>query len=243
MWLEAVLTSDDLAALVVKMTPLSIRLGDEGAIRISDPTDVALVADVGLRMTCKAEVEWHALGIALPITLNSLAVILRPEILKTDTGEVLTFKLEIEHADFAGVPTLIDDGVTAMINKALAAKHIELLWNFTQTLSHTFALPSTLQPLESLALNVAWGKVKITSEALVLAISFHTAVARHGDKPIEPPAVHPLPPPAPAVSEPEGGWTRDAKNVALAVAAGLGAGLGAIAMGGAYALGRSLRTR
>jgi hypothetical protein len=39
-------------------------------------------------------------------------------------------------------------------------------------------LPPVLKDLASLDLAVAWGKVKITAEALVFVVSFHTAVHR-----------------------------------------------------------------
>ena len=54
----------------------------------------------------------------------------------------------------------------------------ELAWNFSKTLSHAFALPSFLEPLECFKLHVAWGEVKVTADALVLAISFHSEVTR-----------------------------------------------------------------
>jgi hypothetical protein len=48
-------------------------------------------------------------------------------------------------------------------------------------LSHRFHLPPLLESLDSLSLNVAWGKVRVTDEAMVLAISFHAAVSRRGE--------------------------------------------------------------
>jgi hypothetical protein len=44
-------------------------------------------------------------------------------------------------------------------------------------------LPSLLEPLESLSIRAAWGKVKITEEALVFALSLHNALVRRGDAP------------------------------------------------------------
>lgn len=38
---------------------------------------------------------------------------------------------------------------------------------------------ATLRSLETLSLDVAWGKLRVTSEALVMAISFHSDVTRH----------------------------------------------------------------
>jgi hypothetical protein len=178
-WLEAILSIEDLTAFVGQIAPLTISLADQGHLEITDPREISLVAGVGLRLACKARLRWPVLGIDVPISLNALTLLLRPEIAKSTTGDSLLFKLEVEHADFAGLPTMIDTRITDKVNQTLIAKHVELVWNFTESLSHAFRLPASLQPLHAVALNVAWGQVRVTHEALVLAISFQAKVTRH----------------------------------------------------------------
>jgi hypothetical protein len=62
------------------------------------------------------------------------------------------------------------------INKELDTKHLELSWSFTRTLSHVFKLPSAIASGRAIELSAKWGRVKITSEALALAVSFQTDV-------------------------------------------------------------------
>jgi hypothetical protein len=180
MWLEAILSNEDLTALVGQLAPLTIPLADQGHLEVTDPHDITLVAGVGLRLICKAKLRWPVLGIDVPITLKSVTVVLRPEIAKDESGESLVFKLEIEHADFAGIPTMLDTRITEKVNKELAAKHVELAWDFKKSLSHVFKLPESLQPIDAIALDVAWGEIKVTDKALVFAVSFHAAVTRSG---------------------------------------------------------------
>jgi hypothetical protein len=72
---------------------------------------------------------------------------------------------------------MVDQRILEKVNEALAEN--ELTWHFIRALSHTFALPGSLAPLESLELDVAWGEVRVPDEALVFAVSFHPNVKRH----------------------------------------------------------------
>lgn len=177
MWLEAILTRDDLEKAIRDFVPFKIRLGDDGELAIDEPSEVALVVDLGLRVACKAQIRWPVLGIAVPITLDKVTLLVTPVITERDGRDALAFRIQIEHVDVGMLAGLMDRSVTAMINKELAT-HDELSWRFAQTLSVTAKLPPVLKDLASLDLAVAWGKVKITAEALVFVVSFHTAVHR-----------------------------------------------------------------
>lgn len=180
MWVEAILSETDLVALVAEFTPVRILLAKDGDFSVGEASSVTLVPDLGLRFTCKAKLHWPVLGIPVPITLHSLTAVLVPTISKRPNGNVLVFKLQVEHADFAAMPTFIDSRITDKINKELATEQAELAWDFTKTLTHAFALPGTLQPLDAFALQVAWGEVRVTAEAMVLAVSFHPHITRRG---------------------------------------------------------------
>jgi hypothetical protein len=184
MWVEAILMKEDLSKLVGQFLPVSMRLGDadEGELSLTDPSDVSLVAGSGLRVVCKAKVHWPVLGIDVPVTLNSLTILLRPEPVRRPHGDAVIFKLEIEHADLAGVPSIIDNRITEYMNKELDAKHVELTWEVANTLAASFELPGTLKPLDALKLGVAGVRVKVTTEALGIAVLFDYEVTRllHG---------------------------------------------------------------
>src|SRR4051812_5252728 len=102
MWVETILSRDDLAKLLAQALPLTIFLGEDRhdepaddrignqanqaqskgdhSLTLHDLGDVSLVPDVGLRVTCKAKVSWPVLGIDVPIGLNSLTLSVLPTI-------------------------------------------------------------------------------------------------------------------------------------------------------------------
>lgn len=183
MWAEIIVSRDDLARLLAQAFPLTIHLGEPGSdhsLSLSDLGQVRLVSELGLRVHCKARVHWPVLGVDVPVSLNSLTLLLLPSIGRSAEGDTLVFRVTLEHADFSSVPTLIDNRITDVINAKLASESAQLTWNFSKTLTQGAALPAMLEPLEQFVLRPAWGKVRVTEEAVVYAVSFHTALVRKG---------------------------------------------------------------
>jgi hypothetical protein len=181
MWVEAILAKNDLEKAVNDFCPLSIQLGEDGSIILSDPRGLELVPDAGLRFSVTVEVHWPVLGIQIPVSVRSATLEVKPEIVKNPPdGENLTFKLHIDDVDISMLPDIVDRGIVDRVNKELEAKHIELSWNFIGTLSHVFELPEALKSARAIALSAGWGQVKITSDALVLAVSFDASVEPRG---------------------------------------------------------------
>jgi hypothetical protein len=178
MWIEAVLLKEELSMLVGQFAPVTIRLGEDGELSVHDPGDITIVQGIGLRVACKATLHWTVLGFAVPVTLNSLAILLRPAIAKRADVDVLVFRLEIEHADISGLPTGIDNRITDLVNRELEAKHVELSWDYAATLNHEFDLPAILKPVERLKLTVGGARVKASGNSLALAIEFYADVLR-----------------------------------------------------------------
>lgn len=178
MWIEAVLLKEELATLVGQFAPVTIRLGEDGELQVHDPGEITLVQDVGLRVVCKATLRWTVLGFAVPVTLKSLTVLLRPTIAKRADVDVLVFKLDIENADIAGLPSGLDSRITDSVNHELEAKHVELSWDYAATLNHQFDLPDSLKPVERLRLTVGGARVKPSGNSLALAIEFYADVLR-----------------------------------------------------------------
>jgi hypothetical protein len=183
MWVEALLAKDDLNRAITDFCPLKINLEKGGNLVISDPCNLELIAGVGLRMSVTVEVHWPILGIQIPVSVRSATLDVRPQILAKQEGEVLTFKLHLDDVDLSMVPEFVDRGIVDLVNAELEAKHVELSWSFMKTLSHVFALPDALASASGIHLRAMWGRVKITDEAIVLAVSFRATV--------EPPVVGP----------------------------------------------------
>jgi hypothetical protein len=185
MWAEVIFSRDDLKGLLEQAFPLTIHLDVERrhSLSLSDLGEVKLVEDLGLHVVCKARIHWPLLGIDVPVDVSSLALVLIPTIEPGPDGDLLAFRASIEHADFAALPALLDDRITAAINARLSSKGAELSWNFSKALTHLVHVPSRLDPLESLSIRPAWGKARITSDAIVCAVSFHSALVRRGEPP------------------------------------------------------------
>lgn len=174
MWIEAIIAKDDFAAAVRQMTPLRIHFDDNDKtnrwLYLGKPTSVELVAEKGIRISCPAEIMWSVVGVNVPFKLHTMQVLMRPEIVAKPTGHILVFNLELEEADFKGIPALIDHGIVKGVNSALAAQ--ELAWDFTKTLTNSVKMPKLLDPIETLEIKVNWGKRRVDDEAVVLVISF-----------------------------------------------------------------------
>ena len=180
MWIEVILQKGDVERLLGQLMPITIDIGDEGDLLALDrPKDVAFVAGEGLRVGCEAKVRWSVLGIDIPVTIHDVRVVLRPDVVRgPGGGDMLTFRLFVEHADIAGLPTIADEHITDKVNAVLEARHLETAVSLAGLLSGSFRLPPSLRPLTTMSLDVAWAKLRVTSEAMVMAISFHATVTR-----------------------------------------------------------------
>jgi len=179
-WLEAILTQDDLIRVLAQFSPLELRLGEGGKLLLAKPRELSMVPDEGVRIVCDVTLHWPFLGVDVPIHAEGLSLVLRPTVeAPLDThATALVFRMHIERTGFSSIPALIDESITSLVNDELAKKHVELSWNFTETLSHVFALPTSFESARSLALDVSAGTVKITSEALGFAVNVDATVDR-----------------------------------------------------------------
>jgi hypothetical protein len=231
MWAEAIFAKDALDEVTSELFPLRIDLGNERTVLLTDRRDLALLPDVGLRMTITAEIHWPVLGVHVPISVRSATLEIRPEIVERPDGATLTFKLHLDDVDISMLPDLVDRGIVDLVNKELEAKHVELSWGFTKTLSHSFDLPDALASAGALDLVASSGRVKTTSDALALAVLFRARVEPRGagkpDSPVSPDTDPPLPIPFP--SPPRGlrqALVRTPVGVALFGGLALMAGMG-----------------
>jgi hypothetical protein len=180
MWLEAIVTKEDVLDLATRLSPLEIRLGSDGSLLLSRPSEVAFVPDHGIQVACDARLHWPFLGMKVPVTMRGLTFLVRPAVEERHGGYALVFRLGLERAGFTEFG-LLDEKVTALLDAELEKRHLELGWNFSRTLTHNFSMPDTLLSVEHIGLRVQLGRAKITSEALGLAVSMGTSVGRRGN--------------------------------------------------------------
>ena len=173
MWLEAIISEKDFETVVRDFTPVTIALGEDGELHLEPPTAMALVKGEGLRLTCHVGLRWSVLGIHVPITIESATVLLEIEVAKKETGDVLAFKVKLEALDIGALPKMFAGGAIALINKELETHHAEFVWDFRKTLAARFDLPDVLTPARAMSVNVAWAEVRVSNDALVLALSVH----------------------------------------------------------------------
>lgn len=216
MWVEAIVSLEDFQALAAELLPVRVQLGpadSEHYLFISAASQISLIEGRGLRIVCNAQVRWPVLGMNIPIDVDKLTVVLEPSV-PTESGELLV-GVQLEHADVAWVPSVLDRRIVSGINEALRQKKAELAWRFQNALSHQFVLPEMLQPVRALSLRAGWGKVRVTSEAMVLAISFqaHALAATR----LEPKPAHAAGPPAPDLPSAGDARTRPSGIVATAI--------------------------
>lgn len=235
MWIEAIFAREDFVRIVEQLLPLTIAIGDDGDhLSLHDPSEVTLVPEQGVRLGCKASVRYTLIGIAVPIVINTVTVLLKPEIEKREGGrDALVFSFVIEDADLAGIPAFVDTKIREKVNEVMKTKRVAFAWEFGDMLTQTVKLPDSLKPLQSMSLEVAWGKFRVTDEAFVMAISFHSSVARTG-------IVAPATPKAPLAVVPQAATADALVTNAPAEAPPwvVGGAALALAIGGAYGVMR-----
>jgi hypothetical protein len=175
MWLEAILSRDDLLAILKRLAPVTIHLGEplseDESVHVEGVAGVSLLGGEGLRVTCRAWIEWPSLGVTGRVSVDPLTFMLRPSISRTLSGSALLLTPEVEHAELVRFPGSNEE-IAERINHRLAEKHLGLSWKFAQVLNDALVLSLLPSRFHSLNTRVSGGRVWVTEEALVLAVSF-----------------------------------------------------------------------
>lgn len=156
MWLEAIVTHEDLQHVLREFLPVTIALDPEDASRtlwLGEAREVSLTEGEGVRVSAPATLTWTVAGIATRISLASLTVRLRPRFRDKLHGQSLAFELALEEADIVGLPALIDHTIMNAVNAALARKDLE--WNFTHALSQRVPLAGLFDQVTALSVRVS----------------------------------------------------------------------------------------
>jgi hypothetical protein len=186
--LSAVVTRDDLVALLDQVAPVRVSLGARGSRNalLGRPHKVELVRGAGIRLGGDARMTWDVAGVALPVALRAWQVLLVPSVLlhpATIKGArrrtyVLVFDPVLEVLDFRRVPGFLDDRIADAINDVLGAQRNRLAWNFTKTLSARLALPSRYAPPGRFELAPVAGEVVVSDVELRFTVTFEAQVVR-----------------------------------------------------------------
>ncbi len=200
MWIQCAISRDDFAQVLNKVLPLRVQLepgtATSGVFYLSKAKHVSLVPDRGLRIRVQGHIQWPVLGVSVPVTLREVQLVLEPHIVGKGRKQRLTFIPVVEQADVVAVPGFVEHWLIPKLNKQLASPSSEFAWKFMNTLHLDFPLPAQLDPVRKMGLRVNWGEVKVTRDALSLALSLRLKVVR-GER------VRPLDEAPPSEPEPE----------------------------------------
>src|ERR1700733_10521923 len=127
MWLEAIVTAEDLTGLMREILPVKVHLsppaaeGDEKKaperwLMLQAATKVELVAEQGLRVTCPAELRWSFAGMSPTVKLDELSVLFRIQVVEKHKGHVLELQIEVDEADFHCFPQFVDATIVKAVN-------------------------------------------------------------------------------------------------------------------------------
>jgi hypothetical protein len=168
--------------LLGELFPAKILLdetGDRGRwIQIEAAHQVDFIADQGLRVQTRGQIQWLAAGLPITLTLNSVQLMLRPEIAADPRGGRLVFRPALEDLDLKNVPGFLDRGVAGIINGKLASQGDELAWDFGRSLAVNVPLPASIVPVEAFQLSVRAARVVVLADAIELTLTFDMRFSR-----------------------------------------------------------------
>ena len=191
MHLEAHLTSADFNHVFAQLTPLRISLdenSDKRFLALGPPQHVGLVASRGLRVVADVQFQWDVIGIALPVSMKRVSVLLTPSIAEIDGQAALLFGVRIEDADLSALPSFVESVLLDTVNDALAKREASICWRFMETLDFSFRLPVLVSPRYRVRLFAASGTVRVDSHALVLSVDWGLEAHPHEHRSSRPPS-------------------------------------------------------
>jgi hypothetical protein len=176
MWLQAVLTADDLLHGLRELTPTRIQLDDEDPARVlhlDPPGEVTFRDGEGALIGTSATLQWDVIGIKVPVQLRSVDVLLIPSIeVDAQGADVLALQARVERLDLSALPGFVEDKLRARINQALENPRAFVRWGFTRTLDFHFHLPTQVTPARDLRLYARWGALRVSEQGFAMAASF-----------------------------------------------------------------------
>jgi len=190
--LRVTLDQEDLASFIRAATPIRVHLSGpddpERWVELDEPRNFSLVPDVGMKLEAGGKFHFEAARVPLQDYIKRIRVTVRPEIDNDETGiPSLLFHLDLDEADLATFPKLIDEGVTKLVDRALRANQTKMVIPFGSLLAARGALSPRIQPLTAAKLNVERGSMTITEDRMVFAVDLSLELEREGT-----PGEHPV---------------------------------------------------
>ncbi len=191
MQLRAILTATDLAQALAHLAPIRLHFTEEDEdtrwVELEKPDDATIVPGEGLRIACAGKLRYTVQGVPINLELHRIQLLLRPQVVAPERGtQRLSFRLSVEDLDIKHVPGIFDTVVTKTIDAAITPRTTQLIWRFGDTLSHSFAIPSRLEPIDQLGLHVTGGDFTVGETGMELTVDFAPLeVVRSSARPIE----------------------------------------------------------
>lgn len=189
MWLQAIITGDDLMHALHELTPTRIQLDEADPNRAFDlnpPTEVLFRDNEGAVVRTSAVLRWDVIGIKVPIELRSVQLLLVPSIEQdADGNDLLVLQAKVEDLDLSSLPGLLDGALKNRINQALENPKSFVRWRFIRTLDFNFQLPHQVKPKLDLRLAARWGATRVTEQGFVMAASFGFFATPSDSKPFD----------------------------------------------------------
>jgi hypothetical protein len=166
MELTALVSRDELAALVRSVSPLRIAIDERrGRAATLALADVELVPARGLRLRGDARITWDVAGVPLSVTVKSWGVLLVPRV----AAGALVIEPVLEELDLKNVPGFLDDKIGDAIRDGITQNRGKLAWGVARALSKTWPLPARMS-LASFGLQVTSGSVVVDEAAIRMSI-------------------------------------------------------------------------
>jgi hypothetical protein len=188
--LSAFFLPQDLARALVHLAPVRLHFTPEDEdtrwIELERPEEALVVAEEGLRITSSGRLRYTVHGLPFELDLRRIRIVVKPQVLEQDEQARLCFRLRVEELNIKYVPSALDAIITRAVDAAITPKTTQLVWKFGRTLSHRFQMPSRLEPIDSLGLQVRGGRFFVQNEGMRLVVDFAPLdVERSHDRPIE----------------------------------------------------------
>jgi hypothetical protein len=159
------LSRKDLEHVIEQVTPATLSLGKQGELRLAAPSEVLLVEGRGVEIRSNATLRWNPAGLSEPAALGLVSLCLEPAVERRSVADVLVFRVRLTQLEGPHAP------LAEEINEALRDTNAELKWDFTAQLTRRLRIPAA--DCRDVDLTVSWGELRITTLALVFAVSVH----------------------------------------------------------------------
>jgi hypothetical protein len=181
--IRARLDESTLRRILGDILPVTVLFDDDQGfegrwVTIDRARRVEVVPGLGVRLTTSGELRWPFKVIPVGLRLASLQVLVRPVVVGEGPATRVLFRPLIEEADLRRFPDFVDQGIVAIVNRALDSRTELLSWHVANSLDRRFGLPATLGPLETAHVDVESATLAIEEDSIDLTVTLDMSVTR-----------------------------------------------------------------